>query len=130
MTGATETGSHQRSYKDLVVWQKAMDLVDVVYDLSSQFPRFEDFGLRSQITRAAVSIPANIAEGQGRGTAKDFANFLTIARSSVLELETLLLVALRRGYIDDGIAEKAASLADEVKRMLGKLRQNILKRQV
>ncbi len=126
MTEQRQAQAKSRSYRDLVVWQKAMDLVDLVYELSSDFPRFEDFGLRSQLTRSAVSVPANIAEGQGRATRKDFANFLIIARSSVLELETLLLVALRRAYISPASADRAASLADEVNRMIVKLRQNIL----
>src|SRR5438445_7960401 len=72
-----------RSHRDLLVWQKGMDLVDMIYSMSRGFPADEAFGLRSQVRRAAVSVPANIAEGQARSTSKDFANFLTSARSSL-----------------------------------------------
>ena len=86
-----------RSHRDLLVWQKAMDLVDRVYDLAEGFPVREGFGLTSQITRAVVSVPSNIAEGQARSTSRDFANFLAIARGSLMETETLLTVAVRGG---------------------------------
>ena len=118
------TGKGQ-SYRDLLVWQKAMDLVDRVYDLSVEFPADERYALVPQLRRAVVSIPTNIAEGQGRATRRDFANFLTIARSSVLEVETLLSVAQRRGYIGDEKVGAAFSMTTEVGKMLLALRSRI-----
>ena len=115
-----------RSYRDLIVWQKAMDLVDLVYDLADEFPRREQFGLTSQLTRAVVSVPANIAEGQARPTAKDFANFLAIARSSLHETETLLTVAVRRRFVSESSTISAFALSREISKMLITLRQRIL----
>ena len=89
-----------RTYQELLVWQKAMDLVVTVYKLSAQFPKEEIYGLTSQIRRAAVSIPSNIAEGQGRGIGNEFARFLRISQDSIQEVETQALVAERLGYVD------------------------------
>jgi four helix bundle protein len=105
-----------------------MDLVDMVYDLAEHFPAREGFGLTSQITRAIVSVPANIAEGQARSTAKDFANFLAIARGSLMETETLLMVAVRRGYVSDADAGEAFSQITEVSKMLTSLRGRLAAR--
>ena len=88
-----------RSYKDLVVWQKAMDLVTATYRATKNFPKEELFGLTSQARRAAVSIPSNIAEGQGRLSEKEFRYFLGSARGSLMELETQLQVAENLGYL-------------------------------
>ena len=115
-----------RSHRDLLVWQKAMDLVDRVYDLAEGFPAREGFGLTSQITRAVVSVPPNIAEGQARSTNRDFANFLAIARGSLMETETLLTVAVRRGYVSDPEAGSAYSLVTEISKMLTSLRHQIV----
>jgi len=117
-----------RSHRYLIVWQKAMDLVDRVYDLAESFPANEGYGLTSQITRAVVSVPANIAEGQARSTAKDFANFLAIARGSLMETETLLMVALRRGYVTEAAASDTLSGITEVSKMLTSLRHRIAAR--
>jgi four helix bundle protein len=117
-----------RSHRDLIVWQKAMDLVDMIYKASARFPAFEGFGLRSQITRSAVSIPANIAEGQARATSKDFANFLTIAWSSLVETDTLLEVAVRQGYLKPSELQSTLSLMEEVGKMLLSLRKSIRNR--
>ena len=114
-----------RSHRDLLVWQKAMDLVDMVYDLAEHFPDREGYGLTSQITRAAVSVPANIAEGQARSTSRDFANFLAIARGSLMETDTLLTVAVRRGYVPEPAAGSTYSLITEVSKMLTSLRRQI-----
>jgi four helix bundle protein len=103
-----------------------MDLVDRVYDLAEMFPRREVFGLRSQITRAAVSVPANIAEGQARATAKDFANFLTVARSSLHETETVLAIAVRRKFVTPEEAEPAFGLSCEISKILIVLRRRLL----
>ena len=83
------------SYKDLIVWQRAMELVTAVYELTEIFPREEMYGLTSQIRRSAVSIPSNIAEGRVRGTAKEYLQFLRIAYGSGAELETQIEIAKR-----------------------------------
>jgi four helix bundle protein len=100
------------------VWQKAMDLVDEVYDLSRELPIDERFGLKSQMTRAAVSVPTNIAEGRARATSKDFANFLTIAWSSLMEIDTLVAIAMRRKFTTEENAARVFSLQIEVGKML------------
>lgn len=82
-----------RSYKDLVAWQKAMDLVTATYRSTTTFPKEEQFGLTSQLRRAAVSIPSNIAEGQGRLSEKEFRHFLGLARGSLMEVETQFQIA-------------------------------------
>lgn len=114
-----------RSHRDLIVWQKAMDLVDAVYDLAERFPRRENFALVPQITRAAVSVPANIAEGQGRATARDFANFLVIAKGSLGEIDTMIAVAVRRSYVHEADASRAFGLITEISKMLHSLRNRI-----
>ena len=88
-------------YKELDVWKQGLKLVANVYKLTQSFPKHELYGLCSQMQRAAVSIPANIAEGSGRKTTKDYVHFLYISKGSLLELETLLEVALVLGYIKD-----------------------------
>lgn len=89
------------SYKELNVWQRSMDLVVDLYEVTAEFPADERFGLISQIRRAAVSIPANIAEGFGRKTPKSYSQFLRISKGSVNEVETLLIVTSRLGFLDD-----------------------------
>lgn len=88
-----------RSYKDLIAWQKALDLTTAIYVATRRFPKEETFGLASQLRRAAVSIPSNIAEGQSRYSAKEFGHFLTIALGSLNEAETQLLIAQKLGYL-------------------------------
>ncbi|MCX6039724.1 MAG: four helix bundle protein [Caldilinea sp.] len=90
-----------KSYQELIVWQKAMDLVVNVYQITKGFPREETYGLTNQLRRAAVSIPSNIAEGQGRNTAKEFQRFLAVAYGSLQETETQLMLSRRLGYIDE-----------------------------
>lgn len=121
----SNAGASGRSYRDLLVWQKAMDLVDRVYDLADVLPVEERYGLTSQLKRAVASDPVNIAEGQGRATSRDFANFLTIARGSLFETETLLLIAQRRQYLDVESVGEAFEMAAEVGRMLSGLRSKI-----
>lgn len=89
------------NFKKLIVWQKAMDLVDEVYALQRHFPKSEVFGLGDQLRRAVVSIPSNIAEGHGRSSRKDYVHFLAIARGSVYETITQLNIAARQGFISD-----------------------------
>jgi four helix bundle protein len=86
-------------FRDLIVWQKSIDLVTEVYRNTSKFPREEIFALTSQIRRCAVSIPSNIAEGEGRKGAPEFARFLRIAQGSLAELQTQLIVSERLGYL-------------------------------
>lgn len=109
----------KKCYKDLVVWQKAMGLVTQVYDVTRAFPREEVYGLTSQIRRAAVSVPSNIAEGQARLNTGEFRQFLGIARASLAELETQLLIAGNLGYLPDATA--LLDLIGEVSRMLSGL---------
>jgi four helix bundle protein len=90
-----------KGYRDLKVWQKAIDLVPMVYEVVRQLPREERYELASQIRRAVVSVPANIAEGQARQHPKEFLQGLFIARGSLAEVETLLIVANRLGYLDE-----------------------------
>src|SRR5947209_5999745 len=86
------------TFRDLIVWQKSKALARRIYSLTKNFPKEEVFGLTSQIRRAAVSIPANIAEGKGRGTQKDFCHFLVQARGSLFEVEALAELASDLGY--------------------------------
>jgi four helix bundle protein len=102
-----------------------MDLATVVCGLTKAFPRSEDYRMTSQLTRSIVSVPANIAEGHARPTARDFANFLHIARGSLAESETYLLLSVRLGYLlEDAICD-AMELVDAVGRMLTALRKSI-----
>jgi four helix bundle protein len=107
-----------RSYRDLIVWQKAMDLVVESYRLSRLLPKSEVYGLASQLQRAAVSVPANIAEGQGREHLGDYVRHLSIANGSLMELETHLLLAGRLTYLADDDLRHAFSLTAEVGRMI------------
>lgn len=107
-----------KSHKDLIVWQKGVDLVLTVYQLTKGFPREEVYGLTSQVRRAAISIPSNIAEGRSRGTRKDFSQFLRIALGSGSELETQLLLAKRLSFITEIDYNKAVGQLEEVMEML------------
>lgn len=108
----------ERSHRDLVVWQKAVDLSVLVYEAARQLPPEERFGLWSQLTRAAASVPMNIAEGRGRQGPREFANFLSIARGSLAELDTALEICVRLGYFARHDMAAIEALADEVGRML------------
>ena len=110
-----------KSYRDLIVWQKAMDLVEQVYRVTRQFPREESYGLTSQIRRAAVSIPSNIAEGHARQSKAEYRNFLSIAQGSQAEVETQTLIAQRLGYLNRDAATEILALLDEISRMLSTL---------
>jgi four helix bundle protein len=107
-----------KNYRDLNAWQKAMDLVVLVYELTKEFPDDERFGLTSQLRRAAVSIPSNIAEGQGRDSDREFARFLSIAHGSLREAETQLLICERLEYIDSKRITAALERAAEVGRLI------------
>ncbi|UCE05733.1 MAG: four helix bundle protein [bacterium] len=110
-----------KSYKELEIWKKAIDLSLLVYKLSRAFPSEEKFGLTSQIRRCSVSIPSNIAEGWGRGSTKEYIYFLQIARGSLMELETQLIIAFKLNYFDEGKNKDITELLTSVIMMLNKL---------
>ena len=105
-------------YQQLIAWQKAMDFVVGVYELSRAFPREELYGLTNQVRRAAVSVPSNIAEGQGRGIGQAFIHHLRIANGSLQEAETQILVAQRLRYVDDAAVAALLDQAAEVGRLI------------
>lgn len=106
------------SYKELIVWQKAMELVKIIYFLTDQFPKAELYGLASQMQRAAVAIPSNIAEGYLRGHKKEYAQFLSIALGSAAELETQLLICKSLPKFQQIDFSDAESLIGEIMKML------------
>lgn len=111
----------QSSYKDLIAWQKGMELVAAIYDATDGFPSNEQFGLVSQLRRAAVSVPSNIAEGKAHFSNRDFVRFLRLARGSLAEIETQILIAQQRNYIDTEITSKLTQKIDELGRVLSGL---------
>ena len=113
------------SHRDLVVWQKAMDLAVNVYNLCSSLPSDERFRLTSQITRAASSVPANIAEGHARASRRDYAHFLAIAKGSLMETETFLTLAVRLQYLSNGQAAEAQRLITEISKMITAIRRKL-----
>ncbi len=114
-----------KSYKDLIVWQKALDLVVLVYRHSKIFSTDEIYGLRQQLRRAVVSIPSNIAEGQCRSTTKDFLHFLAIAHGSLAEVETQVLIARRLENINAEQAEELFHHINEVGRLISGLKNSL-----
>jgi len=110
-----------KSYRDLIVWQKSLQMVKQIYELTRSFPKEELYGLTSQIRRGAVSIPANIAEGFGRRATGDNKRFLNIAMGSLFELETLLLIASETSYLSEPDHRAIAGHIDEVEAMLASL---------
>ncbi len=109
------------SYRDLIAWKKAMRLVREIYGITRTFPRDEMYGLTNQLRRAAVSVPSNIAEGQARLSQKEFHHFLSLARGSLAELETQLLIAQDLGYTSSEMSECVLSKAGELGRVLNGL---------
>ena len=116
-------------HRDLVVWQKAMNLAVAVYRATAAFPRAEVFGLTAQLRRAAVSVPSNVAEGSARRTSADFLSFLHIARGSQAEVDTQLRLALSLGYLPDRTGAELLAQADEVGRLLTAVIHGIRRRQ-
>ena len=114
-----------RNYSDLVAWQKAMDLVELIYHATGQFPKDELYGLTNQLRRAVVSVPSNIAEGQGRSSAVDFRRFLAISYGSLREVETQVLIAQRLHYLTDAQTDKLMNLAGEVGRLINGLSSSL-----
>ncbi len=112
-------------YSDLVVWQKAMDLVTDIYRLTATFPNEEKFGLSSQARRAAVSIPSNIAEGHGRKASGAYLNHISIALGSLMELETQVQIALRLGFLSQDETSSLLTRTDEIGKMLSGLKKSI-----
>jgi len=116
-----------RNFRDYDIWQDSMDIVDKIYNAVDNFPKDERFALISQITRSAVSIPSNIAEGSGRSSGKEFARFLEFSLGSAYELETQLIIAEKRNYLNqfelDILIEELVSL----QKRIGGLRKSILK---
>lgn len=118
---AEDTVSEIKSYRDLLVWQKGMALVKQVYRVTRSFPRDEIYGLTSQMRRAAVSIPSNIAEGHGRFQTKDFIRFLRMSMGSLFELQTQLEIAFDLDYFPDEDHRKLTDSSTELERMLSSL---------
>ena len=114
-----------KSYTELIAWQKAMDLVEAAYVLSAGFPREELYVTTSQIRRAAISIPSNIAEGQGRWNTGEFIHFLGIAHGSLCELETQARIAPRLKFVPETATEPVLRLAAEVGRLIHGLRNSL-----
>src|SRR6266404_1530372 len=110
-----------KSYRDLVVWQKAMDVTVETYRFSNDFPKSELYGLTSQLRRAGVSVPSNVAEGYGRGSRKEYVQFLCISQGSLKELETQVIIAQRLNYGSKTAGDDLLESSEEVGRMLGAL---------
>lgn len=111
-------GVKTSDFKKLIVWQKAMDIVVATYTLTQKLPTSEIYGLSNQMRRAAVSVPSNIAEGQSRNSDKEFAQFLTIARGSLSELETQLHICARVNFLSDSDIAEVLTDIKEVGKML------------
>src|SRR6267154_4859858 len=114
-------------YKDLIVWQKAMDLVAALYDATEAFPKRETYSLTDQMRRAAVSIPSNIAEGQAHYSNREFIRFLRHSRGSLAEIETQLLIAQNRGYVPKERADELLQQTDELGRVISGLINSLKK---
>jgi four helix bundle protein len=112
-----------KSYRDLRVWKTAFELTLEVYRITDTFPRSEQFGLTSQIRRAAISVVSNVAEGHSRTTRGEFRNFLSIARGSTREVEVHLLLAEQLGYVESSILAKARDHCDAISRMITNLKR-------
>ena len=119
-----------RSYRELFAWQKSMDLVVACHEIARTLPATERFGLGAQLRRSAVSIPANMAEGYGRVHRAEYVHHVSIARGSLKETETHLIIAFRLGYISHEQLSRAESLADEVGRLTTRLLESLQKKGV
>lgn len=107
-----------KTFRDLLIWQKGMQLVKAIYKLTRSFPKSEDYNLSSQMKRASISIPSNIAEGFGRSTKKDFQRFLYIALGSIFELQTQIIISYEQDYINQQQYDLINELTRELERML------------
>jgi four helix bundle protein len=113
------------SYRDLLVWKKAIALVKAIYQISQKFPLAEQFGLTSQIRRAAVSVPSNIAEGQARHTTREFIHFISHAEGSLAEIDTQLFIAVELGFGQAKDVQPVFDTIVELGKMLGALRRKL-----
>ena len=113
------------NYQDLIVWQRSLDFVAEVYQVSAHFPKEELFGLTAQMRKAAVSVSANIAEGSGRATSRDLLNFLSHSRGSLKEAESMSFVAQRLRYVSQSDCRRVLAISVEASRMLTALRASI-----
>ncbi|HWD92464.1 MAG TPA: four helix bundle protein [Verrucomicrobiae bacterium] len=114
-----------QSYRDLLVWQKSMTLAKAIYELTAEFPSEEKFGLISQMRRAAVSVPSNIAEGQARNTTGEFILFISHAEGSLAELDTQLTLAVELGFLTAAKSKPSSDSIEELRRMLNGLRRAV-----
>ena len=114
------------SYKDLLVWQRSMDLVETIYRTTTKFPPVEQWGLISQMRRAAVSVPSNIAEGYGRQATGEYRHHLSMGRGSLLELETQVLLCRRLKYLEAADADALLAEIEEISKMLASLISKLL----
>ena len=117
------------SYRDLKVWQRSMDLSVDVYRLTRQFPADELYGLTSQLRRAAVSVASNLVEGYGRASRPEFRRFVAVARGSLLEVETQLMLACRLGLVSEARVKKTQDTAEEIAKMLWALMEKLSRNQ-
>ena len=115
-----------KDYKDLIVWQKAMEAAAEIYKLVKRLPKEEMYALSDQMRRAAISIPSNIAEGQARNSSKEFNQFLAIAKGSKAELETQLLLCVKVGYLTDNDIASAINLLIEIGKIINTLQQKLI----
>ncbi len=106
------------SFKDLIVWQKGIELVNEIYKVTKHFPKEELYGLISQIRRAAISVPTNVAEGWGRGTTKNYIQFLEISRGSLYELNTLIIISTNQEYLSSKKCSEIESTINDIGRIL------------
>jgi len=116
-----------KSFRDLIVWQKSVDFVTEIYSTTKEFPDEEKYGLSSQIRRASVSIPSNVAEGFGRKSDGDFARFLSIAIGSSYEVQTQIEIAQNIGFMSNETRIKLLDMLEEVERMLKSLKSKVKK---
>jgi four helix bundle protein len=116
-----------KNYRELIAWQRAMDLVEEVYRVTTEFPREEVYALSGQLRRAAVSIPSNVAEGQGRMSTKEFLHHLSISYGSLREVETQVLIADRLRYMSEAKTEQLMGIAGEVGRLLNGLMASLMR---
>lgn len=129
MDGASRGDRLANAYKDLIVWQRAVELSVVVYKLTAGFPDTERFGLANQLRRAAVSVASNIAEGYGRTTRGEYVQFLGHARGSICEIQTQLVISAALGMGMDQLRSKADGLSEEVSRMLVAMMKKLRERE-
>ena len=117
-----------KSYRDLLVWQRAMELVEVVYEVTAKLPARESFGLTSQLQRAAVSVPSNIAEGHARESTREYLRFLRTSRGSLAELETQLLLCERLKLLSADDIAQSISISDELGKMIRGVQRSLSER--